>query len=72
VWVTAILLVRQAGDRDRIVYDLDPGPVERGPQPPPQPPGRWERATKGKSKRRGETWAERAERGHDGRPRAAA
>jgi hypothetical protein len=64
LWTTAILLVRQAGERTRIVYDLQPWLRDAPPEPPPRPPdGRWERATGGKSKGAGATLQERAERG---------
>ena len=72
LWPTVILLVRQAGGRDRIVYDLTMRPVDV-PEPPPRAPEkRWERSTAGQSKGRGETLSERAQRDREGRPRAAA
>jgi hypothetical protein len=72
LWPTVILLIRRAAGRTRIVYDLTIRPVDAGPEPPPRPEARWERATAGKSKGPGETLSERAERDRHGRPRAAA
>lgn len=72
LWPTVILLVRQAGARDRIVYDLTMRPGEKAPEPPPRgPERRWERSTAGKSKARGETLGERAERTLNGQQRGA-
>jgi hypothetical protein len=72
LWPTVILLVRRAGVRNRIVYNLTRRPVGV-PEPPPRPPERrWARSTSGKSKERGETLRETAERAREGHPRAAA
>jgi hypothetical protein len=38
LWPTVTLLIRQAGERTRIVYDLTLRPVAT-PEPPPRPPG---------------------------------
>jgi len=44
LWPTAVLLVRQAGARNRVVYNLTP--PRDAPEPPPRPPERrWERST---------------------------
>jgi hypothetical protein len=63
LWTTAILLVRQAGDRDPDRLRLTYRPSKDSPEPPPRPPDRpSERSTGGKSKGAGETLGERAER----------
>lgn len=68
LWPTVVLLVRQAGGHDRIVYDLTMRPADV-PEPPPRgPERRWERSTAGKSKGRGETLSERAQRDREGQP----
>jgi hypothetical protein len=76
LWPTAVLLVRQAQDRDRdrIVYDLQPWLRDAPPEPPPRPleGGAGSGSTRGKSNGTGATLQERAERGREGRPRAAA
>ena len=59
---TALLLVRQAKGRTRIVYDLTVRPVgDRAPDQPPRGPDRhWERSTSGTAKGPGETLKQRA------------
>ncbi len=71
LWPTAVLLVRQAGARNRVVYNLTP--AGDAPEPPPRPPERrWERSTARKRRGAGETLAQRAERAQRGEPRVAA
>ena len=74
LWPTALLLVRQAKGRTRIVYDLTVRPVgSPAPDPPPRgPERRWERSTSGKAKGPGEALSQRAKRDRKGRHRAAA
>jgi hypothetical protein len=73
LWVTAVLLVRQAGAQTRIVYNLTEAQFGEASEPPPRPPaGRWERSTAKKLREAGETLAQRADRGRRGEPRAAA
>jgi hypothetical protein len=60
LWVTAILLVRRAGSRTRIAYNLCPWEADDTPEPPPRGRhGQWQRSTAGKAKGPGETLRER-------------
>ena len=75
LYPTVALLVRMAGGRRRLTWDLTYRPVEEAPRPRTPPPGspwRETRATAGKAKGEGETLAERAERERGYRPQAAA
>jgi hypothetical protein len=75
LYPTVALLVRMAGGRRRLTWDLTYRPLEQLPRPPTPPPGSPERrmrATGGKAKGGGETLARRAERARRQTPEAAA
>lgn len=61
---TAVLLLRGAKGRSRVVWDVTAGMFPEAPEPPPEPPGegRWHRSTAGKAKAPGETLRQRAGR----------
>ena len=72
LYPTVALLVRMAGDRGRISWDLTYRPVREPPPRPTPPPRHHVRSTAGKAKGVGETLAQRADRARRQPPRAAA
>ncbi len=61
LWPTVVLLIRQAGARNRVVYNLSP--ARDAPEPPPRPPT--VRSTARKLREPGETRGS-APSGHSG------
>jgi hypothetical protein len=72
LYPTVALLLRMAGARRRITWDLTYRPLPEPPRPPTPPATRHVRSTAGKAKGAGETLGQRANRARGQPPRAAA